>query len=250
MRKVAILDMPEDLLEDDLSKDIANTQRIQPTAISHNKKSSEQVAIESLITEVAQSLDIDIQELSERMNDHSIPTEVLKTILRTAKRFKLNPLLGHIAWELVDENRWEIYVPIDGWIALIHQEPTFQGITFDQAPETENGVPIWMECTIYCSDLTQPLTVREYLAELKTDHPMWTQMPRRMLRHKTLQQCARLAFGISVPELNTPGQPPINYKEVASHPGQAPLNHKELLKQKLVNPIPALAVAPSVPSAP
>lgn len=250
MKTVSILDMPEDLLEDDPSKGIANTQRIQPKAISQNKKSSEQVTIESLITEVAQSLDLDPQELSDWMNDHSIPAEVLKTILRTAKRFKLNPLFGHIAWEITDENRWEVYVPIDGWIALIHQEPTFQGITFNQAPETENGVPIWMECMIYCADLSHPITVREYFAELKTDHPIWTQMPRRMLRHKTLQQCARLAFGISVPELNTPGQLPINYKEVAIHPRQAPLNRKELLKQKLVSPIPAPAIAPSVPSAP
>lgn len=256
MKKVSILDMPEDLLEDDLSKDIANTQRIQPAAISQNKKSSKQVAIESLITEVAQFLDLDPQELSDWMNDHSIPTEVLKLILRTAKRFTLNPLLGHIAWEFTDENRWEVYIPIDGWIALIHQKPSFQGITFNQAAETENGVPIWMECMIYCADLSHPITVREYFAELKTDHPMWTQMPRRMLRHKTLQQCARLAFGISVPELtisidsSAPPASPNSNERMVSHPGGIRPNPKTLLKQKLTSLIPAPAIAPSAPSAP
>lgn len=31
-----------------------------------------------------------------------------------------------------------------------------------------------------------------------TDHPSWQKMPRRMLRHRVIQQCARVAFGISV----------------------------------------------------
>ena len=54
------------------------------------------------------------------------------------------------------------------------------------------------------SDLIHPITVREYFIELKTEHPMRAQKPRRMLRHKTIQQCARLAFGISLPEYNSP----------------------------------------------
>jgi hypothetical protein len=39
-----------------------------------------------------------------------------------------------------------------------------------------------------------------YLSEVRTDHAIWQQIPRRMLRHKTLQQCARLAFGIHGPQ--------------------------------------------------
>ena len=35
---------------------------------------------------------------------------------------------------------------------------------------------------------------------MKTEHAAWQQMPRRMLRHRAMQQCARLAFGITVPE--------------------------------------------------
>jgi hypothetical protein len=235
MKKRSIFDLREDLLEDDLSKGDAKNKSIKPEApIKEGEQPSSQMAIERLLTEVAQSLKIGPQELSEWMNDHSIPTEVLKTILRTAKRFKINPLLGHIAWELNDENRWEVYIPIDGWIALIHQEPTFQGITFDQATETENGIPIWMECTIYCSDLTQPLTVREYFAELKTDHPMWIQMPRRMLRHKTLQQCARLAFGLNVQQLKISSVQPIEEKLVTIISSQFIPNRKAILRKKLM----------------
>jgi hypothetical protein len=50
------------------------------------------------------------------------------------------------------------------------------------------------------------MTVREHLSEVKTNHPAWQQIPRRMLRYKALQQCARLAFGISAPELSEPKQ--------------------------------------------
>jgi len=243
MKKGSILDMPEDLLEDDQSKSIGKTQNIKTTAsISPSKHTGEQMMIDDLMKEVAQILVIDFSELNDWAKETLAPVELLKKILQTAKRFKLNPLLGHIAWELNDENRWEVYIPIDGWIALIHQEPTFHGITFNQAAELENGIPIWMECTIYCSDLTQPLTVREYFAELKTDHTMWMQMPRRMLRHKTLQQCARLAFGISVPELTIPmasttspasSATPNSNKLIVPHPGEIRPNPKALLKQKL-----------------
>jgi hypothetical protein len=32
--------------------------------------------------------------------------------------------------------------------------------------------------------------------------PIWKKMPRRMLRHKALIQCARLAFGVSASSMN------------------------------------------------
>ena len=44
------------------------------------------------------------------------------------------------------------------------------------------------------------MVVREYMDEVKTEHSSWLQMPRRMLRHRAIQQCARLAFGISCAE--------------------------------------------------
>jgi hypothetical protein len=57
-----------------------------------------------------------------------------------------------------------------------------------------------MECTIYRNDRILPIVVKEYLEEVMTNHPSWQQMPRRMLRHRVIQQCARLAFGISAKE--------------------------------------------------
>ena len=37
---------------------------------------------------------------------------------------------------------------------------------------------------------------------MRTDNNTWKQMPRRMLRHRVIQQCARLAFGISGTEFH------------------------------------------------
>ena len=54
-----------------------------------------------------------------------------------------------------------------------------------------------MECTIHRSDRVVPITVREYLAEVRGESDVWKKMPRRMLRHRALQQCARVAIGAS-----------------------------------------------------
>jgi hypothetical protein len=51
---------------------------------------------------------------------------------------------------------------------------------------------------------------------MKTEHAAWQQMPRRMLRHRAMQQCARLAFEITVPECKP------NLNPVSALPGAPP----------------------------
>ncbi|BEI32962.1 recombinase RecT [Polynucleobacter sp. HIN5] len=216
MKRASIQDLPEDLLEED-----------PPNPPSDPK-------LDTLVTEVANTFGIITQELSDWTKEAVVPKEVLKLILRVAKRYQLNPILGQIDWELNLDGSYEVYIPIDGWIAMVHREPSFKGLTFSQATEIEEGIPIWMECSIYRADLIQPMTVREYYAELKTDHPIWNQMPRRMLRHKTLQQCARLAFGISVPELKIPITPPMLEKPAMVYASQSAPDRKAILRQKLI----------------
>src|SRR6185437_8589215 len=48
---------------------------------------------------------------------------------------------------------------------------------------------------IYRKDRNHPTTVTEYMSECKRTSPAWQSHPKRMLRHKALIQCARLAFG-------------------------------------------------------
>ncbi len=233
MNKCSILDIPENILDDDQSNRQSRSKTAKSKYLTNQRNQLESdFTLNALVNETPNTLGIAMEELRHWIKEAIIPKDVLKSILTTAKHYQLNPLLGQIDWELNEENHWEIYIPIDGWISLIHQQPTFQGIAFDQSPETEDGIPIWMECTIYRSDLTHPITVREYYAELKTDHPVWQQMPRRMLRHKTLQQCARLAFGIAVPESKAP-IPSKNITKSSFIKTSVSINHKALLKEKL-----------------
>jgi hypothetical protein len=44
--------------------------------------------------------------------------------------------------------------------------------------------------------------------EVHHETEIWQRMPRRMLRHRVLQQCARIAIGINTPEI------PINKDKV------------------------------------
>jgi len=95
----------------------------------------------------------------------------------------------------------------------MHRHPAFAGVSFAISPDLENGLPIWMECSIYRHDQSQPITVREYLTEVKGDGEIWQKMPRRMLRHKVLQQCARIGLGLVIPEIRPGLKNPSNISD-------------------------------------
>jgi len=67
---------------------------------------------------------------------------------------------------------------------------------FRQSEELVDGVPSWIECTLHRWDRRVPTRVREYYQEVRGASQPWLTHPRRMLRHKALVQCARLAFGV------------------------------------------------------
>jgi hypothetical protein len=90
-----------------------------------------------------------------------------------------------------------VFITIDGWSKLINNHPQYAGMSLRDSTELIDGIPTWMECTIYRNDRILPIVIKEYYEEVKTDHLSWQQMPRRMLRHRVIQQCARLAFNIS-----------------------------------------------------
>jgi hypothetical protein len=205
-KNLALLHMREDLLQTDYSVSTHKTARPgrkHPESTVVNQSIGAQIA--QLKECLVNDLKIDAIELDNWcVQQETSPIKTMLTLLTHAKRYSLNPILGEIACDYSDELGWQVYLPIDGWIALILREPNFQGMVFTQAEREEYGLPIWMECTIHRSDRVVPMTVREYLSEVKTNHPAWQKFPRRMLRYKALQQCARLAFGISTPEFSEP----------------------------------------------
>ena len=129
----------------------------------------------------------------------AVPAKTILALLRVAKQYELDPLQEEVLLIQYDDH-WQVSISVDGWIKLINRHPAFAGMSFTESPQTDQGLPLWMECTIYRSDRSVPTTAREYLAEVRNDSDIWKKMPRRMLRHRTLQQCARLAFAINPPE--------------------------------------------------
>jgi hypothetical protein len=123
-------------------------------------------------------------------------------LLRLASKHLLDPLSDEISIMETKEG-FLPFITIDGWAKLMNQHPQYAGMSLREPTESNSQLPVWMECTIYRNDRILPIVVKEYLEEVITNHPSWQQMPRRMLRHRVIQQCARLAFGISAQEVVT-----------------------------------------------
>ena len=139
-------------------------------------------------------------------SEKPVSNEVMMSLLIVADQYSLNPWTREI-YAFEDKRAGIVpVVSVDGWARILNDHPQFDGLKFEFGPEDERGqnaVPTWCECTIYRKDRQHPITVREYFAEVvrvpgpgKAPGP-WQSHPRRMLRHKTLIQCARIALGFS-----------------------------------------------------
>jgi len=121
----------------------------------------------------------------------------LERLLLTAKQHNLNPLNREIFMlSSGTETPPLIVVGVDGWSKIMNSHPQFSGVQFQESTECSSGIPTWIECEIYRHDRVVPLRVREYFEEARSDHMSWITHPRRMLRHKCMVQCARIAFGL------------------------------------------------------
>ncbi len=124
----------------------------------------------------------------------------LERLLIAAETYQLNPLNREIfvlASSMEPLQPVLLVVGIDGWSKILNAQPQFDGMQFLEANEHIDNVPAWIECTIYRKDRSVPVAVKEYFQEVRGEHMAWLTHPRRMLRHKALTQCARLAFSLS-----------------------------------------------------
>ena len=130
-----------------------------------------------------------------RLETWSLPD--LERLLTTSLRYGLNPT-SHEIFMLPNPMAEAplIVVGVDGWSRILNEHKKFAGMRFRESKELVDGVPAWIECTIYRWDRRVPTTVREYLCEVKGLSQAWITHPRRMLRHKALVQCARISFGM------------------------------------------------------
>jgi phage recombination protein Bet len=112
----------------------------------------------------------------------------MSALLIVANQYGLNPWTREI-YAFPDKNNGIVpVVGVDGWSRIINTHPQFDGMDFKQDDES-------CTCIIYRKDRNHPISCTEYLSECKRNTGPWQSHPKRMLRHKALVQCARLAFG-------------------------------------------------------
>ncbi len=112
----------------------------------------------------------------------------MSALLIVANQYRLNPWTKEI-YAFPDKNNGIVpVVGVDGWARIINENPMFDGMDFEQDDEG-------CTCIIFRKDRSHPIKVTEYLSECKRGTQPWQSHPKRMLRHKAMIQCARLAFG-------------------------------------------------------
>ena len=147
------------------------------------------------LARAANNLGIDEAELQAWIDlQIEVPAKAILTLLRMMQSLRLDPLSEEIGFTQYEDGQWQVFITIEGCSKLLNQHPQFNGLHFTQADTLIDGLPEWIECSIYRKDREVPTTVREYLAEVKGENEIWKKMPRRMLRHRALQQCVRLAI--------------------------------------------------------
>lgn len=193
--------------------------------------------LQKVISQTAKSLFID-EEILQHWIDHQkgIPSEIIFSFFHLAQKYQLDPFTDEVTFFKNTDDRYQVYITINGWAKIMEAHPEFAGISLRESQELREDLPIWMECSIYRNDRILPIVIKEYLVEVKTDHSLWQQMPRRMLRHRVIQQCARLAFGIGEPEQLFITKEPINEAIGNNNIDSSILSRSELLKEKLSQP--------------
>lgn len=116
--------------------------------------------------------------------------EEFMAMCMVANTYNLNPILKEVYAFPSKDGAVVPIVGVDGWIKIMNSHPQFDGIEFEETNDA---------CTarIYRKDRAHPISATEWLAECVGTTEPWKRWPRRMLRHKAMIQCARLAFGFA-----------------------------------------------------
>jgi len=117
-----------------------------------------------------------------------VSNEQMMALLIVSDQYGLNPWTKEIYAFPDRQNGIVPVIGVDGWSRIINSHEQFDGINFKQDDES-------CTCTIYRKDRAHPVEVTEYMSECKRNVGPWQSHPKRMLRHKAMIQCARLAFG-------------------------------------------------------
>ncbi len=151
-------------------------------------------ALVSLTNKLASRLDMgDGSGLIETLKATAFKGQVsdaqMTALMVVANQYALNPWTKEI-YAFPDKNNGIVpVVGVDGWARIINSHPQFDGMEFEQDDES-------CTCVMFRKDRGHPIKVTEYMSECRRSNVgPWQSHPRRMLRHKAMIQCARIAFG-------------------------------------------------------
>lgn len=152
----------------------------------------------SALAILAERLNVDTEKLMSTLKNtvfKGASNEEMMVLTVVANAYGLNPLVKELYAFPAKGGGIVPVVSIDGWIRITNDHPQMDGMetTFEH---DDGGKLISCTCSIHRKDRTHPTTATEYLAECKRATDPW-KMEHRMLRHKAIIQCARIAFGFS-----------------------------------------------------
>jgi phage recombination protein Bet len=122
-----------------------------------------------------------------------VSDDQMAALLIVAKAHNLNPWTKEI-YAFPSQQGIVPIVGVDGWARIINEHQQFDGMEFALSGETGKEA---YTCTIHRKDREHPVTVTEYMTECYRPTAPWKSHPLRMLRHKAMIQCARLAFSFA-----------------------------------------------------
>lgn len=153
----------------------------------------------SLIAMMAAKRSMDPEQFAKTVRATVMPAqhtnEQFAALMLVASKYDLDPILKEIYAFPAKGGGIVPIVSIDGWLNLMNSHPAFDGMETEFTDDAD-GNPISCTCKIYRKDRSKPIIVTEYLAECIRQTEPW-KMRRRMLRHKSVIQCNRYAFGFS-----------------------------------------------------
>lgn len=165
----------------------------------------------SLIAKIADRYSVDAEKMMATLkatafrqrDNKEISNEQMMALMVVADQYELNPFTKEI-FAFPDKSGIVPVVSVDGWSRIINENPAMDGIEFRYSEATKlhknKTVHDWIECIIHRKDRANPIVVREFFDEVVrelTYQTPWDSHPNRMHRHKTLIQCARIAFGFA-----------------------------------------------------
>ena len=127
-------------------------------------------------------------------NAKAATNEQVAALLIVADQYDLNPFTKEI-YAFPQGGGIVPIVGVDGWYKLLHRDPNLSGVQVEF--NYKDSTLFSATARIYKKDWEHPIEVTELMEECKRNTPAWKNQPHRMLRHRALAQCIRIACGLS-----------------------------------------------------